>query len=115
MEEKPWDGTTERRRCSMINEEGLYCSAHIKMIEDVTTIKTILRNIESGMASNKNIVFANVGVLVVLITQIVVFAYLYGGLARQVEINTERWERYLTIDGNSNHAGVNDDRMSNVQ
>jgi hypothetical protein len=84
-----WTGE-ERRK------EREYCPAHIEQVADMAVIKNSLISIEKSITMNatfKMSMFTSLlGIAIALIVQIVVFSYLYGGLVKQVEINTHRWE-----------------------
>lgn len=79
-----------------------FCPQHIQLTNDMTEIKVSLRNIEKeitqGVTFKTAMVAATIGIVVTIMVQIAVFGYLYGGLTRQVLVNTERLtviEKYL--------------------
>ena len=81
------------------NAEHNYCPAHIELVTHLAEMRTSLLNIEKGLTEDsgfkRGITTAFVGVFLSMILQVGTFGFLWGGLAKQVEVNTERWERYL--------------------
>jgi hypothetical protein len=114
MEQKPWDGTTERRRG--VQE---FCQAHIPMSNSIVRIETSLINIEKALTQGITFKTAIVGTIVMIVVAIIGQAVLYGKLLekvdgmktfqtelkqltvsqaedrQQIKINTERWNRLL--------------------
>ena len=82
-----WD-RTERRMT------GGFCPQHTQVITDSAVIKNSVVNIEKMMSEQSSF---KIGVIIVLIAQgiilvgqLVGFAYFYGIQVRQIEINTKR-------------------------
>lgn len=82
-----WDGK-ERRRSSE------FCGQHIGYATDIATIKQsvldIKKEITTGGSFRSAIITAMLSMGLIIVIQIVTFAYLYGQTMRQVEINTKR-------------------------
>jgi len=45
---------------------------------------------------NRQIISAMLGIVVTIIIQVGSFLYLFGGLSKQVDINTERWNKVIS-------------------
>lgn len=54
------------------------------------------RKITENSVYKKQIMLSMIGVIFAIILQIATFAYLWGGLSKQVEVNTSRWDRLLS-------------------
>jgi hypothetical protein len=71
-----------------------YCPAHMEFVTNIAEIRTSLSNIEKGLAEDagfkRGIITAFLGIAITIIIQVGAFAYLWGGMAKQVEINTGR-------------------------
>lgn len=99
-----WDGAERRQYCKQ------YCEAHIDMVTNMTRIDAKLDSIEAKINEHFNVMkehveqgnkwrLAILGVIFAGIIQIVSFAYLFGTLNNQVNINTERWNRFIEKTG----------------
>jgi hypothetical protein len=100
-----WDGTERREDGS--ERQAIFCSQHIPLITDITTIKSSVMNIEKeltqGMSFKQGMISSFIGVAAVLLIQIATFAFLYGQLVNQVKVNTSR----LSILEEKAHGKVN--------
>ena len=71
-----------------------FCSQHLQLSVDIGSIKTSVVNIEKQLTQGINfktaVVGSLVGLLVVMVVQVVSFAYFYGQLSNQVKVNTVR-------------------------
>ena len=89
-----WDGIERRRDQRSLG----FCPAHIELVSDLAVIKTSLTNIEKTITESAtfktSMIFALLGIILTVVIQIVIFANLYGGLSKQVEINTARWTQH---------------------
>jgi len=85
-----WDGV-ERRKDQRNSE---VCSAHLELVTSMTKIECSVTNIEKGLLESITfktaMVSSVVGIVLLLLANFVTFAYLYGGITKQVAINTER-------------------------
>jgi len=99
-----WDGKERRDECIR------YCNAHIQQVQNMTRIETKLESIEQKIDLNFKIVekhveqgekwrIAIIGIIFAGIIQVIATAYMWGGLNKQVNINTERWNRVLAQGG----------------
>ena len=83
-----WDGD-ERRKSG-----GEFCGQHIATVSSLVRIETSVMNIEKGIVSaatfKQGIIISLVGMTLLFVAQIATFAFLYGQLVRQVEVNTIR-------------------------
>ena len=93
------------------NEPTNYCPAHMEFVSHMSEMKESLRNIEKSLTDDRGfkhgIITAFVGVFLTMVLQIGTFGYLWGGLAKQVEVNTGRWERYLADYNEPHHVSKN--------
>lgn len=82
-----YDGPERRKN-------GNYCQQHIDFVENMAVIKQavidIKETITEGINFKRGIVTTLISVGVILLLQIGAFAYFYGQLNKQVEINTAR-------------------------
>ena len=71
-----------------------YCPSHLEFVTNIAEMKTSLLNIEKGLTEDagfkRGISTAFIGVFVTIVLQISVFAFLQGGMSKQIEINTAR-------------------------
>ncbi len=85
---KDWDGVMERR--SGMN----FCPQHGTLVTDLAVMKNSLINIEKeitgGVSFRRGMITSLVGISIGLVIQIIIFAFLYGGLVNQVGVNTLR-------------------------
>ena len=95
--EKTWDGIERRGELKQLG----FCPAHIEQVADMAVIKNSLLNIEKTISESTSfktgMVLSVIGITFTLVVQIIIFSYLYGGLVKQVEINTTKWAN-LGID-----------------
>ena len=71
-----------------------YCPQHITLSTDIASIKTSVANIERQLVQGINfktaVVGSLVGMLVIMVVQVVTFAFFYGQMSNQVKVNTVR-------------------------
>ena len=67
-----------------------YCESHVKLCEDVATIKETVLSIKEKQGSTKLLWGTILSIIVTIIIQIISFAFLYGQQSKQVVINTAR-------------------------
>ena len=87
-----WDGSERRKGNS-------FCSQHLDWAENMAVIKQavidIKDSIKDGNSFRRGVVVAIGGIILTIMIQVGTFTFLYGGLYKQVEINTQRWDRLL--------------------
>lgn len=87
-----WDGM-ERR------EGKNFCQAHIDFVKDMAVIKESLKNIEKtiteGVTFKNGVVIACIGNALALIIAITTFAFMIGGIDKQVEVNTKIIQNHM--------------------
>ena len=87
-----------------------YCEGHINMVQAIARIETKLEDIdnkiarsikpmEEHVAQGEKWRLAVIGIIFAGILQIVSFAYFWGMLYNQVQINTDRWTRVIEKGG----------------
>ncbi len=85
-----WDGT--ERRADVVRSK--FCDQHINLATDLAVIKECAKNIEAKMtieSSFRNgVVISLISMAFTLFLQMAVYAYFYGQLTKQVEVNTVR-------------------------
>jgi len=89
-----------------------------KHLEDAIPYRSKVDEIDKSIIESKLIrrqmMGAFGGIIFAIVAQIVTFAVLWGGLTKQVEINTDRWNRLL--NGQEIHEVIqNGNRSSGVQ
>ena len=71
-----------------------YCPSHLEFVTHIAEMRTSLKNIEVGLVEDagykRGIITAFIGVFVTIVIQISVFAFLQGGMSKQIEVNTGR-------------------------
>ena len=71
-----------------------YCAQHVSLSNDIASIKTSVTNIERQLVQGINfktaVVGSLVGMLVIMVVQVVTFAFFYGQMSNQVKVNTVR-------------------------
>ena len=71
-----------------------YCHQHITLSTDIASIKTSVANIEKQLVQGINfktaVVGSLMGMLVLMVIQVVTFAFFYGQMSNQVKVNTVR-------------------------
>jgi len=81
--------------------ENEFCAQHIQLTNDMTEIKVTLKNIEKeitqGITFKTAMVTSIAGITITLIIELAGFAYLYGMITKQVEINTLRLNKIESI------------------
>ena len=86
-----WDGI-ERRK------EKEFCSTHVGLVSDLAVIKNSLQNIEKniveGATFRRGVIFSMISIASLLIVQIAAFAFLVGGMNKQIEVNTKFVQQY---------------------
>jgi len=85
-----WDGIERRED----RGESGFCKAHIELTNTMAAMSVSLKNIEKtiteGVTFRTGVIIATIGIVVAIVTQVVIFSYLYGGLNNQVAVNTGR-------------------------
>ena len=86
-----WDKIERRKNMEI---QPTFCNAHLEFVAHIAEIRASLSNIEKGLASDssfkRGIFTMFVGIVLSIVIQIGAFAYLWGGLNKQVDINTGR-------------------------
>ena len=84
-------------------EHPVYCLHEKDWGELKATIENLdkringsLHAIQKHMDDGKGWRMSIVGIIFAMIVQIVTFAFMWGGLNKQVEINTARWDNLIT-------------------
>ena len=90
----------EEKIDELVNSTRLINGRYQKHLEEAIPYRSKVDGIEKLQIENgvykKQVVLSLIGVIFAIILQIVTFAYLWGGLNKQVEVNTGRWERLLS-------------------
>ena len=55
--------------------------------------KTLTENV----VYRRQIISALIGIVFTIIVQVGSFLYLFGGISKQVEINTNRWDKFIAV------------------
>jgi len=55
----------------------------------------LTKRLDAIEASSLSIKVSLVGVVLAIVMQVMGFVYLWGGLSKQVDINTQRWDAYI--------------------
>ena len=87
-----------------------YCESHMEMVKHIAEIRTKLEQIDEKIDLTiqpmKNHIeqgdrwrIAIIGIVFAGILQVITFAYMWGSLNAQVNINTARWERVIQQGG----------------
>lgn len=102
--ENDWDGGERRKE-----KQPVHCLHE----EDWGSLKATVENLDRRINGSLNAIskhmddgvvwrVAIIGLILSVVMQVVAFAYLWGGLSKQVQINTVRWEKHGAICGTSN-------------
>jgi hypothetical protein len=91
---KGWDGVERRKEC--VITDGEFCKTHIEMVSNIVKMQTTLETIAAYMKDNKGIFKSNMGILAVVIVHIITVAFFMGGMSKQLNINTKKWENHDT-------------------
>jgi hypothetical protein len=62
---------------------------HEKLVEISATVKNIEANLLDNKLTNRTLIFTAIGIFFTILVEVVIFSSLFGGLNKQVEINTE--------------------------
>ena len=97
-----WDGSERRKNrqpvCCLHEEDWGALKATVTRLDERIngSLNSISKHMDDGIVWRGTII----GLVFTGVIQVIGFAYLYGDLQRQVQINTQRWDRYLEA-----HAG----------